>query len=297
MEVFAGPQQTPPRVSLLSAADIVPTQDAHWQNGFFAELDGYGEVNTFDVCPDEDATFDIAATDAVGSFKPYVLYATHRKNTFQDKDNDETGSFYDKAQRKLLAGEAAALESILWDGYPGFPTANPYLTDGAGGYAPIDLALPSADCVEATSTDTISNSVTAVDEAFAVLEQTFSQDSGTRGMIHLRPQALHALVKAQVVRREGNVWLSPLDNIVVPGRGYAGTGPGGEAVGATEWMYGHAGIVQVRLGPIVRLGEGDFASQFIRGWNDRQVIVYRVAHVLLDPTTQVYAIDFDSLTA
>lgn len=297
MEVFAGPQQTPPRVSLLSAAEVVPTPNAHWQNGFFAELDGYGDVNVFEVCPDEEATFDIEETlDAVGSFKPYVLYATHRSNTYQSEDL-ETASFYDKAQRKLLAGEAAALESILWDGYPGFPNANPYLTDGGGSYAPIDLALPSADCVEPTQTATITNTVTAVDEAFAVLEQTFSQDSGTRGMIHLRPQALHGLVKEGVVRREGNVWLSPLDNIVVPGRGYAGTGPGGEAVGATEWMYGHAGVVQIRLGPIVRLGENEKASQYNRGWNDRQVIVYRVAHVLLDPTTQVHAIDFDSLTA
>jgi len=127
------------------------------------------------------------------------------------------------------------------------------------------------------------------------LEQEIGEVSGNRGMIHIRPIAFHALVADSVVRREGNVWLSPMDNIVVPGRGYPGTGPAGQAVGATEWMYGHPGIVQIRRSEIIRLGEDDLASQIHRGWNDHEAIVMRVAHVLLDPTVPVFAIDFNSI--
>ena len=60
-------------------------------------------------------------------------------------------------------------------------------------------------------------------------------------------------------------------------------------------MYGHAGVVQIRRGAVMKFGEDDLASQINRGWNDRQAIAQRAAHVLLDPTTQVYAIDFNSL--
>lgn len=288
MEVLAGPQQNPPRVSLISSADTVDVSGTRWQDGFVADLDGHGGALTFPVCPAENEAFDITATGGVMSYKPYVLYATDRASTY----GSGIRNFFDRAQRKLVAGESAALESILWDGYAG--TANPFLSDGAGDYA--STAGNDTDCSgSALATVTISSSVTAVKDAFAVLEQEIGESSSARGMVHMRPQAFHALVDAAVVRREGNVWLSPMDNIVVPGRGYPGTGPTGQAVGATEWMYGHAGVVQVRRGDIVRLGEDDLASQVNRQWNDREVIVQRVAHVLLDPITQVFAIDFNSL--
>lgn len=296
MEVVAGPQQTPPRVSLISSAETINVSDARWQDGFIADLDGHGGASTFPVCPaeEDELTFQFGATGGVLSYKPYVLYATDKASTYGT--GDDVRKFYDRAQRKLLAGESKALEQILWAGYSGALNQNPFLADGAGDYA--SAAGNDAGCTDSASpTMTITSDVTDVEDALALLEQSISSDSGSRGMIHMRPMAFHRLVQESVVRREGNVWLSPLDNIVVPGRGYPGTGPAGQAVGATEWMYGHAGVVQVRRGDIVRLGEDDLASQINRGWNDRQVVVQRAAHVLLDPTAQVYAIDFNSLGA
>lgn len=292
MEVVAGPQQTPPRVSLISSAELVPVNenDLKWQGGFVADLDGVGEASTTPICDAPD--LDITSSGGVASYKPYALYATNRSSTFGD--GLSTAEFYDKAQRKLQGGEAAALEAILWDGYAGAANQNPFLSDGAGDYA--SAAGNDAGCTDsAAATTTITSNAGTVVDAFAVLEQQIGESSGSRGMIHLRPIALHALVAADVVRREGNVWLSPMDNIVVPGRGYPGTGPAGQAVGATEWMYGHSGIVQIRRGGIIRLGENDLSSQYHRGWNDHEAIVQRVAHVLLDPTVPVYAIDFESL--
>lgn len=288
MEVLAGPQQTPPRVSLISSAEIVPVSDSRWEGGFIADLDGHGGASVTPICDAPD--LDIVRTGGVASFKPYALYATAKSSTYGESLS--VSEFYDKAQRKLLAGESAALESILWDGYAGEPNNNPFLSDGAGNYAS-DTGIITCDAIVATST--ISSTATTVQNALARLEQEMGETSSNRGMVHIRPIAFHALVADAVVRREGNVWLTPMDNIIVPGRGYAGTGPAGQAVGATEWMYGHPGIVQIRRSEIIRLGEDDLASQYHRGWNDHEAIVQRVAHVLLDPTVQVFAIDFNSI--
>lgn len=294
MEVVAGPQQNPPRVSLISSAELVPVNenDTKWQGGFTAKLDGHGGVNVFSVCPGDAETFDFEDyPGGVATFKPYVLYATDKSSTF---GNDYT-EMYDRAQRKLQAGESSALEAILWAGYSGATNENPFLGDGAGDYATTNVASGLA-CEGSLATSTISITASKVHEAFAVLEQKIGEVSASRGMVHIRPQAFHKLVELSVVRREGNVWLSPMDNIVVPGRGYPGTGPTGQVVGASEWMYGHPGIVQIRRGGIDRLGEKDLASQVNRYTNDHEVIVQRVAHVLLDPTAQVFAIEFDALT-
>ena len=290
MEVLAGPKQTPPRVSLISSAEIVPVDGKKWEAGFIADLDGQGNASLSEVCDADDLS--VTEVGGTASFKPYVLYATNKSSTYGDSLT--VAEFYDRAERKLLAGEAYALEQILWDGYAGELNFNPFLSDGAGDYSNAGADLGGV-CPAVTSVNTVASAVTAVGDAFAVLEQEMGDVSSTRGMIHMRPQAMHKLVELGTVRREGNVWLSPLDNIVVPGRGYPGTGPAGEAVGATEWMYGHPGIVQIRRSEIIRLGENDLASQIHRGWNDHEVIVQRVAHVLLDPFTQVLAIDFNSL--
>lgn len=287
MEVFAGPQLTPPRVSLISSADLAPIPEAdngHWQSGFIAETDGCDGVKTFRVCPSDAAIKDTTGGGGAISYKPYVLYATDKCSTY----GSETRDFFGRAQRKLLAGESAALEAILWGGYAAEANLNPFLADGAGAYATAtNTGVPDTLTITATPTEP--------KKVLAILEQAMSDCSSARGMIHMRPQVIHSLVENGIIRREGNVWLSPLDNIVVPGRGYPGTGPAGQVVGATEWIYGHPGIVQIRRGPVVRLGEGDLASQVNRGWNDREVIVERIAHVALDPTCCVYAIKLDSL--
>lgn len=272
-EVYEGPQLTPPRISLLTAADIITLDNERWAKGFDLIEEGCEDVNVFAVCPPEDADpKTLLGSGANQTYEPYVLYAADKCSTF----GSQLREFYDRAQRKLLTGEAAALEEILWTGafngtsLPG----NPFLADDP---TIITAGSPAASV------------------ALARLEQAIAECSASRGMIHVRPQVLVELLTARAIRREGNVYLSPMDNIVVPGRGYPGTGPTGQAVGATEWMYGHPGIVQVRRGAIIRLGEDNLASQVDRLVNDRLVVVERIAHVAFDPTCCYFAVEFDSL--
>lgn len=282
MEVFEGPQLTPPTVSLLSAAEIVPMTGDRWTSGFDlineGSETGYADLNpggggVFEICPEVGTFKVIDASGANESYTPYVIYATDKCSTWPAKRE-----FYDRAQRKLLAAESTALELQLWDG-----VSNPFLADGAG-------------VQNVIGTVTVPMTATSAKEAIALLEQEMGEISATRGMIHIRPQVLFPLLEAQVIRRVGNIYLSPMDNIVVPGRGYSGNGPAGQAPGATEWMYGHPGIVQVRRGPVIRLGEDDLASQVDRYVNDRFVIVERVAHVALDSSKGVLAIEFNAIS-
>lgn len=273
MEVFEGPQLRPPRISLLTAADIVPMESERWYAGFDLILEGCEDSRVYAICPAVDADpKEFTAGGAVGEYQPYVLYATDKCSMFP-----AGREFYDRAQRKLLTGESTALEEQLWTGEVGGSViaTNPNL---------------------ATASSTIASSVTSPEAALSVLEQEIGECSAAQGMIHLRPQVLGQLLTAQVIHREGNVYLSPMDNLVVPGRGYPGTGPAGQAVGATEWMYGHPGIVQIRRGPLIRVGEAEgLAATVDRATNDRLVVVERVVHVALDETCCVFAIDFNSL--
>lgn len=275
MEVFNGPQLRPPRVSLLSAADLIPMDNERWSNGFELIAEDCETVNVYAVCPASDA--EPKESNTAGntiSYLPYVLYTGAKCSTYSREED-----FYDRAQRKLLTGESTALESLLWTG-----------TLGA-----VDLSVTNPTLVGST-TITATGATRTAEEALAIMDQNIGMKSATQGMIHLRPQVLGELLDHKVIRREGNVYLSPMDNIVVPGRGYPGTGPTGQAVGASEWMYGHPGIVQVRRGPVIRLGEKEDSSQYTWSTNDRITIVERVEHVALDDTCGVIAVEFVSIS-
>lgn len=273
MEVYEGPQLRPPRVSLLSAAEIVPMDSERWYARFDLILEGCEDSRVRAVCPPLNASPQTyTAGGQSEEYQPYVLYATDKCSTFPSGRE-----FYDRAQRKLLAGEAAALEEQLWTGLVGGVTiaTNAHLAD--------------------PTTTVITSTETSPQNALAVLDQRIGKCSAGQGMIHVRPQVMPQLLAARAVRREGNVYLTAMDTIVVPGRGYPGTGPTGQAVGATEWMYGHPGIVQIRRGPVIRVGEDTNSSVYDRLVNDHLVIVQRVVNVALDNTCCVFANDFNAL--
>lgn len=184
MEVFEGPQLTPPTVSLLSAAEIVPMTGDRWTSGFDlineGSETGYADLNpggggVFEICPEVGTFKVIGASGANESYTPYVIYATDKCSTWPAKRE-----FYDRAQRKLLAAESTALELQLWDG-----VSNPFLADGAGAQNVI-------------GTVTVPMTATSAKEAMALLEQEMGEISATRGMIHIRPQVLFLFLRRRL---------------------------------------------------------------------------------------------------
>lgn len=269
------PLLTPPRVSLLSAADIVPVEGRRWESGFTIWSEGCEVAYTYPVCPADDE--DPKDNDSQGErvdYVPYVVFATDKCSTFP-----AGREFYERAQRKLILAESTKLELELW-------------TDASGS------GNPSFDANDGSVTTLTAAGTQTALQGIGILDQALASCSAGRGMIHLRPYLMAELLVNNTIRREGNVYLSPMDNIVVPGRGYPGTGPAGQAIGATEWMFANTGIVKVRHSEIIfnpPQGESALRESVARDINERVVYAERITHVALDPTCCLFATEVGSL--
>jgi hypothetical protein len=90
--------------------------------------------------------------------------------------------------------------------------------------------------------------------AFGELEQAIADGTswGT-GMIHAMPRTVVQWYQLGLLEKRGNILVSPLGSIVVPGRGYNGEGPAGTPGPGTSgpdlaWAFATT-LVYVRLGP------------------------------------------------
>lgn len=137
---------------------------------------------------------------------PYVMMVQDRCSTFGFSERDFKG----RALRLLDAAQHQAIEREFWTGAfaqaKGYP--NPYLA-------------------QSSATDLTPGTVPTVARAAQILQDALQQCGfGGQGMIHCQAQAAPNLLNA---RRVGNLLLDVFDNIVVPGVGYPGTGPVGNA--------------------------------------------------------------------
>lgn len=272
------PPQLPPRVSLLTSADLV-TDTSRWEGGHAYNPETCTLAFRDTICPTPGQYGNVAATGNQVEITPFFIYATDKSSTFNRKTRD----FYSRAQRNLLASEAQIIEQEFMSNTLG--TANPYVLNPA------------------ISKTVVTTQPLAPWHALAEVEQAASQIVGERIMIHVRPHILVMLAGATLIRREGNVWLTPMDSIIVPGRGYPGTGPAGQAIGSSEWMYATSRI-EIRRGPIEFLPEpieatednpyGVPAAGINRSTNDIIVTAQRIVSVGWNPNCGVIAAQVDS---
>lgn len=276
------PPLLPPRVSLLTAADVLDNDTPRWEGGhaYFPETCEAAHIDT--VCPTPDAYGNEASTPDQIEINPFFIYAIDKSSTFNRKSRD----FYGRAERNILASEAYLLEQEL-------------MSDTLGLGNPAILSPTVAKT-------TVTTSALAPWHALAQVEQAAAQLLiGERVLIHMRPHILIELASASLIRREGNVWLTPMDSIVVPGRGYPGTGPTGQpVVDGSEWIYA-TGRVQIRRGPIEFLPDREEAdgenpngvpkSAINRQTNDIAVAAQRIVSVSFNPNCAVIAAEVDNL--
>lgn len=241
-----------PRVSLISSSDIIDIPGEKWERGIeLYPLSGNDASGLWPVCPDPESEATKDARNSVGgqSFQPFAVYATDSCSTFGSGGIN----FTDRARDKLAVVESYWIERELWTGSlavgnPSFETS-PTIT------------------VTAAAEDPIS--------AFAQIDGAVANDlHDGRGMLHMPTDLFSYLAQYTIFRREGNIWLSPLDNIVVPGRGYMHTGPEGEA---GLWIFGHPGIIQITRGPVIDLPtREEVEKQMERPWNNIKALAERV---------------------
>lgn len=267
------PPAVPGRRGLLVEAVALTAQaladgigvDERWTNGFTYLPDSCDAINPQAIqclgSPGDKLPPDNA--DAV-DYAPFLTFGGD-KCSRMDVGRDREG----RARRNLLATESWQVEAEFFDGLasksvsPNLP--NPFLTDGTtaddatGGGSP----LPSV-------------------RALARVEQAIMEClHGQRAMIHAQPELVSLWQAGGALRLEGNVLLTVLDSIVVPGSGYSGAGPDATpAAAGTSWCYGTS-LVYALQGSINLLGTApDWLN---RTTNDVTVLVERTNALVFAP--------------
>ena len=216
-------------MSLIQAAEIVTHPTDRFAGGVAwtpepLRGEGSGDIGVWKVDAANNPVTGYARS-APASGQPYGIWASEKSSAF----GLDFAELQTRVQRKLLAYESMAIEAQLW-------------SDGTGENSSMKLAQASASTVGSSAGQNVTDSLGYLDMAIAT--------TWGRGMIHCRPTILSTAYGAQCIRVEGNTWLSPMGNIIIPGAGYAGTGPAGQAVTATsEWAYATP-AVQVHRGAI-----------------------------------------------
>lgn len=223
------PPLAPPTTSLLTAAYVVEETDNRWENGFEVEGEGCGSAAPWDDCGSADKVASDARNNS--SFIPFVVYATDSCSTWGFSKSDERDRRTVRLLNNLAASESFVIEQELWSDTLGL--GNPKIAD-------------TSTVTHATAV-TILNAVAQVEDDAGVLAK------GAGIMIHMRPYLFTLLVAQRILEKVGNKWYTPMGSIIVPGRGYAGTGPAGQAASSTEeWIYATS-LVQVRLGKLLTI--------------------------------------------
>lgn len=286
--VVNAPPLSAPRVSLISSALVgVPPAGSgeRWYGSLLiAKTSAEDATGLFPICPTDEETKDAQNRLGTDDFFPFVVYATDACSTFTDVK-------YESAKNKLDVAESWWLEREFWEG---------------------SLNLGNTSLIGADST--ILGTALDVKEGFSRLDAAIAVSGHDgRGMIHVSPHTFDKLQGYDLVRREGNVWLSPLDNYVVPGHGYTGNGPnpgGGanenDATATVHWMFAHPGMIVVYRGPLIlnppELEDGPNKEAIDRQINDivvyaERAIGYVLSNVVADDSeTSFYAVSVDLTT-
>lgn len=231
--VSAPPAQAP-RYSLMAVAPTIDSPVLDWATGFRflpENCAGGGRVaisclgDTEMIEPDENPPEEIG--------DPFLLWAGDecRVGGYQSRDLDA------RARRLLGAIQSYELANELWTG-----TLRDATADG-------DYPMDNRALTDMGSDSLTSGAASPVDALGCIEAGLGVATRGARGMVHVSPQVLAALVAATVVIRDGNLWVTPMGNVVVADAGYDGSGPNGELPGASQWMYGTE-MIQLRLATI-----------------------------------------------
>lgn len=241
------PLAGPPRFGLVAAANVL--RDAlRWEGGYIFQPEALSGAGVQDPCDVVD--FDPPERPANVTGVPFLVWAGDVCSAM----GFEAADYQGRARRALEAQESEQIAHEFWVG-----TQN-----DASGWGNQQLA-------DQASADVYGESMLPVD-ALACLEQGLANEQGNRrGMIHCTPQVLSVWAANYFIRREGNLWLTPLDHIVVADAGYDGSGPDGQpATDGNIWAYA-TGLVTLRLSEVAVV-PGDFAQALDRAVN---TVTYR----------------------
>ncbi len=185
-------------------------------------------------------------------YQPFLVSTKFTASSFGFPQIDFKG----RAQRQNDVALPSAIEAEFWDGTLAKAKSwpNNYLTNITN----VSQNLtPGATTID-------NGTAVSVTAGLGILQDALRQGVGGQGMLHMIPRAVPSLLN---VRRVGGFLLDIFDNIVVPGVGYSGNGPGGAvpALGTT-WMYA-TDLVMTRVERVARVTPDTMAEALDRGQN------------------------------
>lgn len=225
----AAPLAAPPRFGLLVEA-VTLTDALRWEAGYVFEPEACSGAGVFDPC-DNDVR---EAPDRPGLIEdvPFGVWAADQCSALGMNEAD----YRARARRALEAQQSEQVAAEFWTGAQSIASAwgNQHLANQAAADVMGETLEPVA--------------------ALACLEQGLANYQGNRrGMIHCTVQTRTEWAAKYVIRREGNLWLTPQDHIVIADAGYDGSGPDHQpAESGNVWAYA-TGLVTVRLSDVEAL--------------------------------------------
>ena len=210
------PQIGPPRQSLVAIAGVVNETDDRFISGLTwmpepLRTESNGDIGTWKVDASNTAVSGSAISPAA-SGNAYGIWAAEK---FTAIGADWT-EMRERVTRKLGTYESRAIEAQLW-------------SDSLGVNPNTKLAGSGSALAGASGGQALIKGIGIADEAIA--------STWGRGMVHMRPQTLAAAAASYVLQKDGNVWVTPLGNIVVPGAGYSGLSPAGSGSVGDDFIY------------------------------------------------------------
>lgn len=186
---------------------------------------------------------------------PYWLWEGDQCSTFGDLAEVEA-----RARGVLEAQTSHKIEEVLWTNtvdstdfgsHPNVGLSDASLTENST--APTQTQIDAGYIWTPNAYDSYPI-VTAFKD---MIDALATQLGGARGMIHVEKRLVPLIAYAGMAVQSGQRLVTTLgDHIVVPGTGYTGSGPNGEAASANySWIYGTS-MVEVLLGPIEVVGSG-----------------------------------------
>lgn len=224
MGEIQGPAPTPPAVSLVRQAEIVEDLNGReWASQFgfsFRPRACSNGMQGFSIC--DPVTIVPGERDLVNG-KAFTLANAEICSTFGIQAID----FPRLVREAYEAFEPGSIEHEFWTG-----------TLESGG-----LHLASGVSVD----DPLSGSVVSLASGLGALEAYLgSCGPGGRGMIHMSRRVMTQMAAEHLLWRDNSGVYTYAGTIVIPGVGYPGTGPTGQAAGSTEWMYATGRVMILR---------------------------------------------------
>lgn len=227
--VIEVPRIAPPRQSLVAIAGVTTETSDRFISGLTwapepLRTEGGGDLGTWKVDASNTAVSGASISPAATG-NAYGIWAAESLTAI----GIDWAEAVDRVTRKLLTFESLAIEAQLW-------------SDSLAVNPSLSLTGSGAALAGSSSGQTIVRSVGIADTK---ITQTWG-----RGYVHMRPETFAGAVANDVLSKDGNLWTTPLGNVVIPGAGYSGLSPAGSGSVGDDFIC-TTPIVDVRRSGVV----------------------------------------------